>query len=114
VTSGVKRASYAGTGALVTKTLIAVNVGIYLAELAQGAGINANSGSIFTNGFLFGPYVAQGDWWRLITSAFLHYGPFHLGMNMLALLWFGAPLEQALGRGRFLLLYLDSFSIRPR
>ena len=39
-------------------------------------------------------------------AAFLHYGPIHLGMNMLALWWFGRPLEQALGRARFLLLYL--------
>jgi membrane associated rhomboid family serine protease len=108
MTTGMKRASFAGTGAIVTKTLIAVNVAVYLAELAQGAGLNANSGSIYVKGVLFGPFVASGDWWRLITSAFLHYGPFHLGMNMLALWWFGGALEQTLGRGRFLLLYLVS------
>jgi len=108
VTTGMKRTSYAGTGALVTKVLIGINVLVYLGELAQGAGLNANSGSIYVKGVLYGPFVASGDWWRLITSAFLHYGPFHLGLNMLALWWFGAPLEQALGRGRFLLLYLVS------
>jgi membrane associated rhomboid family serine protease len=108
VTTGMKRASFAGTGALVTKALIGINVLVYLGELAQGAGLNANSGSIYIKGVLYGPFVASGDWWRLLTSAFLHYGPFHLGMNMLALWWFGAPLEQALGRGRFLLLYLVS------
>ncbi len=108
VTTGMKRTSYAGTGALVTKVLIGINVLVYLGELAQGAGLNANSGSIYVKGVLYGPLVASGDWWRLITSAFLHYGPFHLGLNMLALWWFGAPLEQALGRGRFLLLYLVS------
>jgi membrane associated rhomboid family serine protease len=52
--------------------------------------------------------VASGDWWRLLTAAFLHYGPVHLGLNMLALWWFGAPLEEAIGRGRYLLLYLVS------
>jgi membrane associated rhomboid family serine protease len=119
VATGVKRASYAGTGALVTKALIGINVLVYLGELAQGAGTSASSGSIYENGVLIGgpavfpgghlvSGVAGGEWWRLITSAFLHYGPFHLGMNMLALWWFGAPLEQALGRGRFLLLYLVS------
>jgi membrane associated rhomboid family serine protease len=108
VTTGVKRASYAGTGALVTKALVAINVAVYLAELAQGAGLSANSGSIFYKGLLYGPWVARGDWWRLITSAFLHYGPLHLLFNMAALIWFGGPLEQALGRGRFLLLYLVS------
>jgi membrane associated rhomboid family serine protease len=106
--TGARRTSFEGAGAVVTKALIAVNVLVYFAELAQGAGINGNSGSIFTHGFLDGPDVAHGDWWRLITAAFLHYGPLHLGMNMLALWWFGQPLEYALGRGRFLLLYLVS------
>src|SRR5205823_10855233 len=46
--------------------------------------------------------------WRLITAAFLHYGPIHLGMNMLALWWLGAPVEMVLGRARFLALYLVS------
>src|SRR5919199_2817661 len=104
----VRRASYGGQGSLLTKALIALNVGIYLAELAGGASVNADRGWIFENGALFGPLVAAGDWWRLITAAFLHYGPFHLGLNMLALWWFGAPLEEALGRGRYLLLYLVS------
>jgi membrane associated rhomboid family serine protease len=95
-------------GALVTTALIALNVLVYFAELAQGASLTPQSGSIFTKGVLFGPLVANGDWWRLITAAFLHGSPLHLGMNMLALYWFGAPLEQALGRWRFLLLYLVS------
>ncbi|MET0517880.1 MAG: rhomboid family intramembrane serine protease, partial [Burkholderiaceae bacterium] len=52
--------------------------------------------------------VAEGEWWRLITATFLHYGPLHLGLNMLALWWFGAAIEQVLGRGRYLLLYVVS------
>jgi len=90
----------------ITKLLVAANVLVYLAELATGSGINGNSGRIFEHGALFGPLVAQGDWWRLITAAFLHYGPIHLGMNMLALWWLGSPVEAALGRARYLLLYL--------
>jgi membrane associated rhomboid family serine protease len=108
VATGIRRAGYEGTGALVTRTLIALNVLVYLAELAQGSGINGTRGSIYDNGVLYGPQVAHGDWWRLITAAFLHYGPFHLGMNMLALWWFGQPVEAYLGRARFLLLYLVS------
>src|SRR5207248_5551994 len=92
----------------ITRLLVAANVLVYLAELATGSGINGNSGRIFEHGALFGPLVAQGDWWRLITAAFLHYGPIHLGMNMLALWWLGSPVEAALGRGRYLLLYLAS------
>ena len=60
------------------------------------------------NGALYGPAVAQGDWYRLITAAFLHYGPIHLAMNMLALWWIGRPLEAWLGPVRYLLLYLVS------
>jgi membrane associated rhomboid family serine protease len=93
---------------IVTRTLIAVNVAIYLAELAEGAGLYGNSGWIFEHGALFGPLVGDGDWWRLFTAAFLHYGPIHLGLNMLALWWFGGVVEQALGRWRFLLLYVVS------
>ena len=49
-----------------------------------------------------------GDWWRLFTSMFLHASVIHLGMNMLFLWWIAAPVEQALGRARFALLYLVS------
>jgi membrane associated rhomboid family serine protease len=93
---------------IVTTVLIALNVGIYLLQLAQGARITGDSGSIFVNGALYGPAVADGDWYRLLSAAFLHYGPIHLGMNMLALWWIGRPLEDALGPIRYLLLYLVS------
>ena len=98
-----------------TKTLIAINVGIYLLQLAQGAPITANAGSIYENGALFWAIarrqlvgLGEGDWYRLITAAFLHYGPIHLAMNMLALWWIGRPLEDYLGPLRYLLLYLVS------
>ncbi|HST26672.1 MAG TPA: rhomboid family intramembrane serine protease [Gaiellaceae bacterium] len=111
----------------VTRILVAINVLVYLAELAGGSGIDGNSGWIFShgalirNGFYFGHSVyppsipaalaggdaglQHGEWWRLITAAFLHYGPIHLGMNMLALWWLGSPVEAALGRARYLLIY---------
>jgi len=129
MTSGVKRASFEGVGARVTRALIGVNVAVYLAELAQGSGVNGNHGAIYQDGALIAngikiagtlagipahtPFpglvgVAHGDWWRLITAAFLHYGPLHLLMNMVALFWFGSLLEQRIGSGRYLLLYLVS------
>ncbi len=113
----VQRASGAGQGGIVTRALIAVMVGIYAAQLAGGSGVNANTGWIFEKGVLIAAAidsdgnvigVAHGDWWRLLTAAFLHYGPIHLGMNMLALWWFGRPLEAALGRGRFIGLFVAS------
>jgi membrane associated rhomboid family serine protease len=106
--SGVLGFSTAGTPGLVTRTLIGINVGIYLLELATGGDINGVGSKIFEKGALFGPLVAQGDWWRLITTAFLHYGPIHLAFNMLFLYWIGTPVEQYLGRARFLTVYLVS------
>jgi membrane associated rhomboid family serine protease len=50
--------------------------------------------------------VEFGDWWRLITAAFLHIGLIHLVLNMLALLVFGSELERQLGRWRYVSLYL--------
>ena len=101
------RAAHPG---IVTKAIIATNVGIYLLQLAGGATLNADSGWIFehfalvgvdidSSGQLIG--VSQGEWWRLLTAAFLHYGPIHLGMNMLAVWWIGRPLEDALGPARY-------------
>jgi membrane associated rhomboid family serine protease len=93
-------------GAYVTRALVALNVGVYLAELANGSGLYGNHGYFFENGALYGPFVAQGDWWRLATAMFLHYGPLHLGLNMLALYWFGTAVEGAIGHLRFLAIYL--------
>jgi membrane associated rhomboid family serine protease len=129
VARGVQRASFEGAGAKVTRVLIGLNVAVYIAELLQGSGVQANHGSIYQNGALiangvkFGhslagvpagiPFpnlvgVAHGDWWRLFSSAFLHYGPFHLILNMVALYWFGSLLEQRIGSGRFLAIYVVS------
>jgi membrane associated rhomboid family serine protease len=114
VTSGVRRAAYEGTGAIVTKALIAINVLVFFLNLAQGSSLNQTSGSIFEKGALFisSPFypggLADGEWWRLITAAFLHGNLIHLGLNMVVLWIVGAPVEQAIGRGRFIALYLVS------
>jgi membrane associated rhomboid family serine protease len=108
VSTGLRRAGYEGTGGVVTRVLIGINVAVYLLELAQGGTINGLGSRIYEKGVLFGPAVAQGDWWRLMTSAFLHYGPLHLGLNMYFLYLIGTPVEQYLGRARYLLLYLVS------
>jgi membrane associated rhomboid family serine protease len=108
VTQTARALSSDSTGGYVTKALIAINTAVFLLELATGGTINGIGSRLYEQGALYGPAVAAGDWWRLISAAFLHYGPIHLGLNMLALWWFGQPLEHALGRGRFLLLYLVS------
>ena len=93
-----------GTGSTVTKALIAVNLAVYLVQISQGD-VRGLSSDAFTNGALYGPAVADGEWWRLVTAAFLHAGPIHILFNMLMLWWFGGPLEELLGRGRFLAIY---------
>jgi membrane associated rhomboid family serine protease len=108
VTTGVRRAAFEGTGAKVTKALVGINVAVYVAELATGGGVNGTGSTIYLNGVLFGPLLEQGEWWRLVTAAFLHYGPIHLLLNMVALYWFGSLLEERIGSGRYLLLYLVS------
>ena len=108
ITQGVRRASFEGAGSLVTKVLIGINVGVYLLELAMGGQVNGTGNRIYENGALYGPLVAAGDWWRLFTAMFLHYGPIHLAFNMLALWFFGGAVEQAIGRSRYLLVYIVS------
>src|SRR3954468_12311237 len=56
MTSGLKRAGYERTGGLVTRALIAVNVGVYLLELIQGGDINGTGSSIYLKWVLFGPF----------------------------------------------------------
>lgn len=99
----------------VTMALIGLNVLVYAAELAAGGGVNGTNNWIYDHGVLISNAVygngtpagvANGEWWRLISAAFLHYGPLHLGMNMFSLYFVGSILEQIIGRWRYLLLYL--------
>ena len=108
VTRGVQRVAFEGTGAKVTKALVAINVAVYVAELVTGGGVNGTDSTIYLHGVLYGPLVEQGDWWRLLTAAFLHYGPVHLILNMVGLYWFGSLLEERIGAARYLMLYLVS------
>ena len=109
VKRGVRRATYEGTGALATKTLIGVNAAVFLVTLAQGSSLSRGiGGDLAARMWLLVFPLADGEWWRLITSGFLHAGIVHIGFNMMLLWWFGAPLEQGLGRGRFLAIYFVS------
>jgi membrane associated rhomboid family serine protease len=115
----------------VTMTLIGINVAVFLAELAGGGTINGINNWFFNHGALFanGVYtqgsvatlpahasapgftaigLAHGEWWRMLSAAFLHYGPFHLAINMYSLYFAGSLLEQVIGRWRFALLYFGS------
>jgi len=108
ITKGARRGVFEGSGAIVTKTLVGLNIAVYVITAAQGAGINSPGGTLFAKWVLFGPAVANGDWWRLITSTFLHASLLHIAFNMYFLWFVGSPVEMALGRGRFLLVYIVS------
>jgi membrane associated rhomboid family serine protease len=92
-----------------TAVLIAINVVVYLIEITTGhGGLNSPGGKIAVDFGLYGPFVAEGEWYRLLTSAFLHASIFHIGFNMLLLFFLGRLLEPALGTPRFLALYFAS------
>ena len=84
-------------GALVTYTLIAINVVMFV---LQHASVQMQQDLV-----LWPPAVADGQYYRMVTSAFLHYGLAHIVFNMWALWAVGPQLEQWLGRLRFVLLY---------
>ncbi|MFC6012360.1 rhomboid family intramembrane serine protease [Nocardia lasii] len=101
----------AGTGVpLVTYGLIAVNVLVYVITAAQAGSPmdNYRGSSVFREFVLVPLLVADGQWWRLLGSGFLHYGAIHLLVNMFALYIVGRDLEQALGRVRYSCVYLIS------
>jgi membrane associated rhomboid family serine protease len=94
---------------LVTYSLIGINVLVFLLTVADAGNVMSNQVSTIFSDFALWPYgVAQGDWWRVIGSGFLHYGPIHLLMNMFALYILGRDMEVVLGRGRFLGVYAVS------
>jgi membrane associated rhomboid family serine protease len=91
-----------------TMVLVAANVLVYLITVSQGGGLNAPGGELFQRGALVGIFVADGDWYRLLSAMFLHASLMHLAFNMLALWWLGSIVEQAVGTWRFLLIYFVS------
>jgi membrane associated rhomboid family serine protease len=93
----------------VTYALIAINVLIAIGTSAGGSSLTGSaSGSVYTRFALDAPDVSDGEYWRLITSGFLHYGLLHIAFNMYALWWLGRMLEPGLGHVRFAALYFTS------
>ncbi|EFL33423.1 rhomboid family protein [Streptomyces viridochromogenes DSM 40736] len=102
--------SIAADPRLLTKILIGINLAVFIAVKVHE--------SLLTDLVLLGawppaPYaptqgVAGGEWYRMVTSMFTHQEIWHIAFNMLSLWWLGGPLEAALGRVRYLALYLVS------
>ena len=109
--------SLSAHGPFITYALIGINVALFVLELATGGQLNGTGSWLYENGVLVSTAVdssgqvvgvSEGEWWRLVTATFLHYGPLHLGMNMLVLWFIGPPLEEYFGHWRYLLVYLVS------
>jgi len=92
-----------------TFILIALNVAVFFAEIATGSGgVGTMTSSLIPEFGLFGPSVANGEWYRLLTSGFLHASIVHIGFNMFALFFLGRILEPGIGTARFVAIYFVS------
>lgn len=92
---------------IVTPTLIAGNLAAFVWTVVQARDLFGNNQSaLFRSWALMPSLVADGEWWRLLTSGFLHFGPLHILSNMYALWVLGREMETVLGRGRFLAIYM--------
>jgi membrane associated rhomboid family serine protease len=97
----------------VTYALIAACVLMFLGpQKGLSSGLVVGGGGISQQSLidfaLAGPPVANGDWWRMVTSMFLHGSIIHLGFNMYALWIFGPAIERRFGAARYLALYFTA------
>ena len=98
----------------VTIALIVINVIVFLTE-GNFTFSGGPTGKIYEEGALFGSLkglptlgVAHGQWWRIVTSGFMHENLIHIGFNMYVLYILGQMLEPALGRVKFGTIYAVS------
>jgi membrane associated rhomboid family serine protease len=96
-----------------TYILIAINVAAFLGSSSGGFSVGSNeSGSVYLHGALFGPAIDhQHEYWRLITSGFLHANLLHILFNMYFIYVIGTMLEPAIGTIRFVAVYFTSLLV---
>jgi membrane associated rhomboid family serine protease len=86
---------------VVTYTLIGINAAVFLFQFATGINAVAGDWGMWPVGI-----AVNGEWWRLVTAAFLHGSFLHIAFNMYVLFALGPTLERILGHGRYVTLYL--------
>jgi membrane associated rhomboid family serine protease len=99
---------------VVTYALIAICVVAFIGEMAGGAGLGFGraGGTFVEKGALFGPSISiNHEYWRLVTSGFLHAGFLHIAFNMYLLWYLGRLLEPAMGHVRFAAIYFTSLLV---
>lgn len=104
------RGSYGSYQAWVTWAIVGANVIVFVLDAmlssASGPSFIGGAGPLTEAGAVYGPAVADGEWWRLGTAAFLHLGLLHILFNMYALWLFGPIMEQMYGHVEFAVIYL--------
>lgn len=124
IVRGTRSSFTAGPLPVVSTAVIGANLIVHLAGLALGSPLWPTSGTfgrrgisqcrlptgdLLVDGALHGCAIdVQNEWWRLLTSGFLHSGFFHIAMNMLLLWIIGKQLEGVMGKANFALLYFGS------
>ena len=97
----VRRVAFAGRGAgaagPVVLALVVINVAVFVLDLRGDLTLRFADNAVL---------VAEGEYYRMLTAAFLHSGLLHVAFNMMGLYLFGSQVEAAVGSGRFLVLYL--------
>ena len=95
--------------AWVTWGIVALNLAVWAGTLVHGAdAVSPTAAQLLALGGNTASEVQQGQWWRLLTAAFLHIGPVHLLLNMLGLALIAPTVERIYGRRLLLLIYLGA------
>jgi membrane associated rhomboid family serine protease len=107
------RGAYGTYAAYATWGIIAINVVVWLVDTMMSGNLagltnlfGGSGGPLVEAGAVYQPYIAAGEWWRVITSAFLHLGILHIGFNMYALYLFGPIMEDLYGHLEYLVIYV--------
>lgn len=96
-----------GSNLYVTYGIILANIIVFVLMAFDGAGIFEPNGLVHMKwGSNYSPLTLSGDWWRLLSSTFLHFGVIHLAMNMYCLYTIGVYLEPMLGKVKYSVAYL--------
>jgi membrane associated rhomboid family serine protease len=106
------RGAYATNTAYVTYAIIVICAAAFLADAALSGGATLQGGlfgglgPLGQQNAINGIFVAQGEWWRIFTSAFFHLGLIHIGFNMYVLYLYGSIVEHMYGPIEYVLIYL--------
>ncbi|WP_250628075.1 rhomboid family intramembrane serine protease [Pinirhizobacter soli] len=93
--------------AIAVPVLVGINIVVFIAMCVSGVGIfTVDGNAVLSWGSNYGPLTAGGQWWRLLSNMFVHFGVIHVSLNMWALYASGRTVERLFGTGRFIVLYL--------